>query len=148
MPFISSLSMNGTVQSRRTTTSYSFPNLFISKIACNKTSSEVELSLARLFGRENGTLAPNFFDILIISGSSDETITSSNNFEEIHYTKNKWAIDVDILIDDSPEKLSDFNEKSVNNGRAICYKQSWNKQCQDSSISIDRLSDIMTRVFG
>ena len=70
------------------------------------------------------------------------------DFKEIHYTKNKWAIDVDVLIDDSPEKISDFNEKSINNGRAICYKQSWNQQCQDSSISIARLSDIMTKCFG
>ena len=70
------------------------------------------------------------------------------DFDEIHYTKHKWAVDVDVLIDDSPEKLKEFNEKSVNNGRAICYKQTWNKECQDSSMSIDRLSDIMTRCYG
>ena len=29
------------------------------------------------------------------------------------------AIDVDVLIDDSPEKLDDFNEKSVNHGYPI-----------------------------
>ena len=69
-------------------------------------------------------------------------------FDEIHYTKHKWAVDVDILIDDSPEKLKQFNERSVNYGRAICYKQSWNQECQDTSISIDRLSDIMTTCFG
>ena len=70
------------------------------------------------------------------------------DFEEIHYTKNKWAIDVDILIDDSPEKLKDFNDRSVNYGKSICYKQPWNKHCQDSSLSIDRLSDIIGKVFG
>ena len=70
------------------------------------------------------------------------------DFGEIHYTKNKWAVDVDVLIDDSPEKLDDFKEKSVVGGVPICMKQSWNKECQDSSMSIDRLSDIMSLVFG
>jgi len=70
------------------------------------------------------------------------------DFDEIHYTKNKWAIDVDVLIDDSPEKLNDFKEKSVVGGVPICMKQSWNKHCQNSSMSIDRLSDITSMVFG
>ena len=67
--------------------------------------------------------------------------------DEIHYTKNKWSIDVDVLIDDSPEKLKDFKEKSVVGGVPICMKQSWNKQCQNNSMSIDRLSDITTMIF-
>ena len=66
----------------------------------------------------------------------------------MYYTKNKHLIDVDILIDDSPEKLEMFTNESVNNGRAICMKQSWNKQCQNSTMSIDRLSDIIGKVFG
>ena len=70
------------------------------------------------------------------------------DFDEIHYTKNKWAVDVDVLIDDSPSKLKKFNERSVNHGHSICMKQSWNKQCQNSSMSIDRLSDITSMVFG
>ena len=70
------------------------------------------------------------------------------DFDEIHYTKNKWAVDVDVLIDDSPEKLKDFDEKSVNGGRAICMKQTWNQDSQKKYMTIDRLSDIMTRVFG
>ena len=70
------------------------------------------------------------------------------DFEEIHYTQNKWAVDVDVLIDDSPAKLKKFNERSVNHGHSICMKQSWNKECQESSMSIDRLSDIMSLVFG
>ena len=70
------------------------------------------------------------------------------DFDEIHYTKHKWSIDVDVLIDDSPEKLEKFADRSVNHGSAVCYKQTWNKQCQENSISIDRLSDIMTKVFG
>jgi 5'(3')-deoxyribonucleotidase len=65
-------------------------------------------------------------------------------FDEIHFTKNKWAIDVDYLIDDSPEKLDDFNRKSVNNGKSICMKQTWNQDCHDRYLSIDRLSDLMT----
>jgi len=70
------------------------------------------------------------------------------DFKEKHYTHNKWAVDVDVLIDDSPEKLKIFKDRSVAYGNAICYKQTWNKECQDSTMSIDRLSDIMTRVFG
>ena len=69
-------------------------------------------------------------------------------WDEMYYTKNKHLIDVDILIDDSPEKLEMFTNESVSNGKAICMKQSWNKHCQNSTMSIDRLSDIMDKVFG
>ena len=69
-------------------------------------------------------------------------------WDEMYYTKHKHLIDVDVLIDDSPEKLEKFADRSVNHGSAICYKQSWNQQCRDKGIAIDRLSDIMTRVFG
>ena len=70
------------------------------------------------------------------------------DFDEIHYTKHKWSIDVDVLIDDSPEKLEQFADRSVNYGSAICYKQTWNTQCQNKGMAIDRLSDIIGRVFG
>ena len=70
------------------------------------------------------------------------------DFDEIHYTKHKWSIDVDVLIDDSPEKLDIFNDRSVAYGRPICYKQTWNQDSQKKYMTIDRLSDIMTRVFG
>ena len=70
------------------------------------------------------------------------------DFEEIHYTKNKWGIDVDVLIDDSPEKLNDFRYKSISGGVPVCYKQTWNQECHNDYISIDRLSDIMTKIFG
>ena len=70
------------------------------------------------------------------------------DFKEKIYTHHKWAVDVDVLIDDSPEKLKIFKDRSVNYGNSICFKQTWNKECQDSTMSIDRLSDIMTRVFG
>ena len=64
-------------------------------------------------------------------------------FDEIHFTKNKWAIDVDILIDDSPEKLDDFDKKSVNGGKAICMRQTWNTECRSKYTTIDRLSGII-----
>ena len=67
-------------------------------------------------------------------------------FDEIHFTKQKWSIDVDVLIDDSPEKLEDFDKQSVNDGRAICMKQSWNQECHTKYKSIDRLSDLITKI--
>ena len=69
-------------------------------------------------------------------------------WDEIHYTHDKHLVDVDVLIDDSPEKLKKFTEASVSNGKAICMKQSWNQQCQNSTMSIDRLSDIIGKLFG
>ena len=36
------------------------------------------------------------------------------DFCERHYTKHKWSVDVDFLIDDSPEKLKKFADRSVN----------------------------------
>ena len=66
----------------------------------------------------------------------------------MHYTKEKWSIDVDVLIDDSPEKLDIFGNRSVNYGRPICFKQTWNQDSQKKYMTINRLSDIMTRVFG
>ena len=67
-------------------------------------------------------------------------------FDEIHYTKHKWSIDVDVLIDDSPEKLDEFDKQSVNGGKAISMKQTWNTKCHTKYMSIDRLSDIMTKI--
>ena len=66
------------------------------------------------------------------------------DFKEKHYTKQKWSIDVDVLIDDSPEKLDEFDKQSVNGGTAICMKQSWNQECHTKYLNIDRLSDLMT----
>ena len=69
-------------------------------------------------------------------------------FDEIHYTKEKWSIDVDVLIDDSPEKLDIFNERSVAYGRPICMRQTWNQESQKKYMTIDRLSDLIDRLFG
>ena len=70
------------------------------------------------------------------------------DFKEKHYTQHKWAVDVDVLIDDSPAKLGRFKKKSVNNGTPIVFKQNWNIKSQKSKMSIDRLSDIMTICYG
>ena len=70
------------------------------------------------------------------------------DFDEMHYTKDKWSIDVDVLIDDSPEKLDIFNDRSVSYGKSICMKTTWNQESQKKYMTIDRLSDIMTKVFG
>ena len=69
-------------------------------------------------------------------------------FDEMHYTKEKWSIDVDVLIDDSPEKLDIFNDRSVAYGRPICMKTTWNDESQKKYMTIDRLSDLVGRVFG
>ena len=69
-------------------------------------------------------------------------------WDEMHYTKEKWSIDVDVLIDDSPEKLDKFNDRSVAYGRPICMKQTWNTESQKKYMTIERLSDLMGRVFG
>ena len=68
------------------------------------------------------------------------------DFEEKHYTKEKWSVDVDVLIDDSPEKLEKFNNESINGGKAICMKQTWNTECHTKYMSIDRLSDIISKI--
>mgnify|MGYP001184376382 CR=1 FL=1 len=70
------------------------------------------------------------------------------DFKEKHYTKDKWSIDVDVLIDDSPEKLDIFNERSVAYGRPICMKTTWNEESQKKYMTIERLSDLVGGVFG
>ena len=50
------------------------------------------------------------------------------------------------LIDDSPEKLDDFNKQSVAGGKSICMKQTWNTECHTRYKSIDRLSDIIDKI--
>ena len=51
-----------------------------------------------------------------------------------------------MLYKDTIVKLDEFNDKSVNDGKAICMKQSWNQECHTKYLSIDRLSDIMTKI--
>jgi 5'(3')-deoxyribonucleotidase len=56
-------------------------------------------------------------------------------------------VNVDILIDDSPEKLRDFRNKSITGGIPVCMKQSWNQECHNVYMSIDRLSDITDKFW-
>ena len=69
-------------------------------------------------------------------------------WDEMYYTHDKWAIDVDVLIDDSPSKLDKFKDRSVAYGNPICYRQTWNTKSQKKYMTIDRLSDIIGKVFG
>ena len=96
----------------------------------------------------------NGHELVLVSAQRDHCIEPTDawleecgfDFKEKHYTKKKWSIDVDVLIDDSPEKLNDFNNKSVIGGVPICMNQSWNKECQKRYMSIDRLSDIISKI--
>ena len=69
-------------------------------------------------------------------------------FDEFIFTHDKWKADVDVLVDDSPDKMNEFKEKSINNGHPICYKQTWDTKCQTKYMSIDRLSDLIGNCFG
>ena len=98
----------------------------------------------------------NDHELVLVSAQREHCIEPTDawleehgfDFDEKHYTKEKWSIDVDVLIDDSPEKLDIFNDRSVAYGRPICFKQTWNQDSQKKYMTINRLSDIMTRVFG
>ena len=98
----------------------------------------------------------NDHELVLVSAQREHCIEPTDawleehgfDFDEKHYTKHKWSVDVDVLIDDSPEKLEIFNERSVNYGKAIRYRQTWNESCQDKYMTIDRLSDIIGKVFG
>ena len=70
------------------------------------------------------------------------------DFDKIIFTHDKWKADVDVLIDDSPDKMREFKEKSINNGHPICYRQTWNTKCHKKYMSIDRLSDLIGNCFG
>ena len=70
------------------------------------------------------------------------------DFDEYHFTHDKWSIDVDVLVDDSPSKLKKFKDRSVANGLPICMKRTWNTELHSEMMSIDRLSDLIGRCFG
>ncbi len=98
----------------------------------------------------------NNHELVLVSAQRPHCIEPTNawlekygfDFKEKHYTQDKWSIDVDVLIDDSPSKLKTFKNRSVNYGTPICMNQTWNQDVRDNYINIDRLSDIMTIVFG
>ena len=67
-------------------------------------------------------------------------------WDGIQFTNEKHLVDVNVLIDDSPEKLEKFEKESVTGGRAICMKQTWNQECHNMYMGIDRLSDLITKL--
>ena len=44
-------------------------------------------------------------------------------------------------------KLFRFKKQSINNGSPVVFKQTWNTKSQKSNMSIDRLSDIIGKIF-
>ena len=98
----------------------------------------------------------NGHELVLVSAQREHCIEPTNawlekygfDFKEKHYTQDKWSIDVDVLIDDSPAKLKKFKERSVSYGVPICMNQTWNKNVRDKYMNIDRLSDILTTIFG
>jgi 5'(3')-deoxyribonucleotidase len=123
---------------------------FFGPVASPIKESHEDWTEIRRWAEDNG------HKLILVSAQRDHCIEPTEawlqrwgfmGFDEIHFTKHKWSIDVDVLIDDSPEKLEQFADRSVNHGKAICYKQTWNQDSQKKYSTIDRLSDIMTRVF-
>ena len=53
---------------------------------------------------------------------------------------------INDFFDDSPEKLKDFRNKSINGGIPVCMKQTWNQECHNMYMGIDRLSDLITKL--
>ena len=98
----------------------------------------------------------NNHQLILVSAQRDHCIEPTKNwlkkwnfvgFDDIIFTHKKHLADVDILIDDSPSKLFKFKNKSINHGSAICYKHSYNQQCHLKMMTIDRLSDIIGKIF-
>ena len=59
----------------------------------------------------------NDHELVLVSAQREHCIEPTDewlkkygfDFKEKHYTQHKWAVDVDVLIDDSPAKLKKFN---------------------------------------
>ena len=61
------------------------------------------------------------------------------SFDEIHFTKNKETVDIDILVDDYDKNLINFS----NIGKlAICFSHPYNKDIQDLFITISSLKEL------
>ena len=107
-------------------------------------------SVLREWANENG------HELVLVSAQRDncKDITrefldkNGFDFDEYNFTHDKWSIDVDVLVDDSPSKLDKFKDRSVAYGRPICMSQTWNQESQEKYMTIQRLSDLTTRVFG
>jgi 5'(3')-deoxyribonucleotidase len=94
----------------------------------------------------------NGHELILVSAQREHCIEPTEHWlqrwgfigwDGIHFTKEKHLVDVNVLIDDSPEKLEKFNNESITGGKAICMKQSWNQECHNMYMGIDRLSDLM-----
>ena len=126
-----------------------YEELFGPKASVRETSLE-DWPILKSWAYRNG------HELILVSAQRDQTKELTTqwlekygfDFDEIHYTHRKFEIDVDVLIDDSPSKLGRFKKQSVNNGLPICYRQTWNTKSQKSKMTIDRLSDIIGKLFG
>ena len=98
----------------------------------------------------------NGHELILVSAQRDDCIDITNmwldnyrfKFDERIYTHKKHLVDVDVLVDDSPAKLSQFKKKSINKGVPIVFRQTWNTKSQRSKMTIDRLSDLIDKLFG
>lgn len=100
--------------------------------------------------------AENDHELILVSAQREQTQELTDlwlerygfDFDKVIYTHKKFAADVDILVDDSPSKLGRFAKQSINNGTAVVFRQPWNVKSQKSKMTIDRLGDLIGRVFG
>jgi len=134
------------------TEKYVFEDYFLDffGVGCPPIESAVEdWPKLRAWAIENG------HELVLVSAQREHCIEPTEawlqrwgfiGFDEIHFTKHKHLVDVDFLIDDSPEKLEQFANESVNDGEAICMNQTWNTKCHTKYKTIDRLSDIISLV--
>ena len=95
-------------------------------------------------------------EIVLVSSQRPNCIGPTNrwldkhgfNFDHRHYIREKWLIDVDLLIDDSPHKLKAFKQKSVSSGLPVKMERLWNKSISENYVTIDRISKIIDLVDG
>jgi|ETNmetMinimDraft_19_1059907.scaffolds.fasta_scaffold35150_3 5'(3')-deoxyribonucleotidase len=90
-------------------------------------------------------------EIVLVSSQRKNCIDPTNRwldkynfiFDQRYYISEKWMIDVNILIDDSPHKLKAFKQKSVSKGLSVRMDRLWNQSVSNSYLSISRLSDVI-----
>ena len=98
----------------------------------------------------------NGHELILVSAQRDDCIDLTNmwldnyrfKFDERIYTHKKHLADVDVLVDDSPSKIGQFKKKSITGGVPIVFCQTWNTKSQKSKMTIDRLSDLIDKLFG
>ena len=97
----------------------------------------------------------NNHELVLVSAQREQTKELTNewldhygfDFKERIYTHKKHLANVDILIDDSPSKLFRFKKQSVEKGSPVCFKQTWNSDCWSRMMTINRLGDVIDRIF-